>query len=57
MNFLSGYKTYITAIAGVVTAVAMYANGQEPVGDMITQVIAALSAAFIRHGITTTAAK
>lgn len=55
MNFLSGYKTYITAAAGLLTAIAAYANGQEPLGQLLTQAIVALSAIFIRHGVSTAA--
>lgn len=53
-KFLSGYKTYLTAAAGLLTAIAAYANGQEPLGDLITQAITALSAIFLRSGVSAT---
>ena len=51
MNFLTGYKTYITAVAGIVTAVSLYANGMETVPEMIQAIITCLLAAFVRSGV------
>lgn len=53
MNFLSGYKTYLTAAAGLVTAIAAYANGQETIGELLNAAIISLSAIFLRSGVTT----
>lgn len=53
MNALSGYKTYLTAAAGVLTNVAMYANGQETLPVAANAIILLLVGVFIRHGVST----
>jgi len=53
MNVLSGYKTYITAAAGIVGAVALYASGQDSLAQAVQLGITALLGAFIRAGVAT----
>jgi len=57
MNALSGYKTYITAAVGILSAVALYANGQDSLAQAVQLGITSLLAAFIRNGVTAAAAK
>lgn len=53
MNFLSGYKTYITGAAAIASAVALYASGTDTLPEMVQLVITALLAMFIRSGVST----
>lgn len=54
-NFLSGWKTYITAAAAIITSIAGYANGAITLPDLIAAIFAAVGTMTIRHAITTTA--
>jgi hypothetical protein len=54
---LSGYKTYILAGVTVLGALASYLVGDMTIQQAIAIVVPALSGAFVRHGIATTAAK
>lgn len=54
---LSGYKTYIVAGVGVITAVASYLTGDMTLAQAIPIVITSIMGATIRHGITTEASK
>ena len=54
---LNGYKTYILAAVTVIGAVASYLVGDMNIQQALAIVIPALSSAFVRHGIATTAAK
>jgi hypothetical protein len=56
MNILSGYKTYITAAAGVLAAAASYASGEISLGAAIGVVFASVLATFVRSGSKTDAA-
>lgn len=51
MNFLTGYKTYITGAASIIGAVALYANGTDTASQAIQLVITALLAMFVRSGV------
>lgn len=55
MNFLSGYKTYITGAAAILTAAGLYASGTDTAAEAVQLVITALLGMFIRSGVTTTA--
>lgn len=48
---LKGYKTYIVAATGVISAVAAYVVGDASLIDTVTLVITSLSAATLRNGI------
>lgn len=50
MNILSGYKTYITAAAGVLAAAGSYAGGEISLGAAIGVVFASVLATFVRSG-------
>ena len=50
-GFLSGKKTYITAILGIATAVGLYLTGEADLTITIQSIFTLASAAFIRHGI------
>lgn len=47
----SGYKTYITAVVAVITAVGAYLAGDANIIDTIQLAFTAAMAAFIRSGI------
>lgn len=51
MAFLTGWKTYITSAAAILTAVAAYLNGGETLDQAVQLVFTALLAAFIRSGV------
>lgn len=53
----SGYKTYITAVVAIVGAVGAWMTGEMALNDMIQIVVTAALGAFIRNGVSTTAAK
>jgi len=50
-GFLAGYKTVLTAIAGVIGALGAYFSGQMGLQEMIIAVITAIMAIFFRMGI------
>ncbi len=54
MNFLSGWKTYITAAAAILTAVAGYASSAITLPELIAAIFAAIGTITMRHAITTT---
>jgi hypothetical protein len=54
---LSGYKTYITAVLAILTAIGTWLAGDLQLGDMIQTVVTAALGAFIRHGVAAQAAK
>ena len=56
-TFLAGYKTYLTAAAGVLTALAAFAVGEIDIVGLVTAVFAALGLASLRAGVTTEAKK
>lgn len=51
--FLAGAKTYITAAAAVLTALAAFAVGEIDLVGLVTAVFAALGLASLRAGVTT----
>lgn len=51
MNFLSGYKTYLTAAAALIAAALAFANGEASAMEAIQLGITALLAAFLRKGV------
>lgn len=51
MNFLSGYKTYLTAAAAVLGAVAAFASGTIDAGTALNTIVTAVLAATVRNGI------
>ena len=56
-KILSGYKTYILAAVTVIGAAAAYLVGDTTLQEALAIVVPAVSGAFVRHGIATTAAK
>lgn len=54
---LNGYKTYILAGVTVLGALASYLVGDINIQQALAIVVPALSGAFVRHGIATTAVK
>lgn len=57
MSFLSGYKTYIAAGAGVLAAVAAFAAGSVSPGQLGLTIFAAVLATFVRNGSKADAAR
>lgn len=57
MGFLEGKKTYITAIATILTATGSYLAGQIEFAGLLQTVSMALIGAFVRHGISSTSKK
>lgn len=51
MNILSGYKTYIVAAAGVLSAIAAYASGQDTLAQAIQLGFTSILGATIRAGV------
>ena len=51
--FLQGKKAYITAVIGVLGAVAAWASGQITNMELLVAIWAAVSMIFIRSGVTT----
>ena len=48
---LTGYKTYLTAAALILTAIAAYLNGTQDLFITIQAVLAALGVGFLRNGV------
>jgi len=48
---LSGYKTYITAVVAIVTALGAYLAGDANLGDTLQLVFTSALAAFLRAGV------
>ena len=48
---LSGKKTYMTAVGGILAAVGAYFSGEMEMGVMINVVITSLLAVFLRKGV------
>mgnify|MGYP003144256110 FL=1 len=48
---LSGKKTYVTAIGGILAAVGAYFSGEMEMGVMINVVVTSLLAVFLRKGV------
>ena len=53
---LVGYKTYILAAVTILGAAASYLVGDMSIQQALAIVVPAISGAFVRHGIATTAA-
>jgi hypothetical protein len=51
MNYLSGYKTYVTAIVTIISAVAAVLVGDMAYADAAQLIVTALLGAFVRNGI------
>jgi hypothetical protein len=51
MNFLTGYKTYITAAIAVLTSLGAYAAGEVGLVPTVQTVIGSLLATFLRSGM------
>ena len=47
----SGYKTYITAVVAIVTALGAFFTGDMSLADTAQVVVTALIGAFVRNGI------
>ena len=56
-GILSGKKTYIVAGLGVLGSIAAYLTGDITLGSLITALIASISAATLRNGITNETSK
>lgn len=54
-NFLSGFKTYLTAAAMVIAAVLAFIGGEIQIGGLVEAVLGALGLAALRAGVTTEA--
>ncbi|MCU1324994.1 MAG: hypothetical protein JWN34_364 [Bryobacterales bacterium] len=52
-GILAGRKTYILAALGILTAACGYLDGDLDAGQALQALLAALTAATIRHGVTT----
>ena len=50
---LSGYKTYITAVVAIITAIGAYLAGDVTLGDTLQLVFTSGLAAFLRSGVAT----
>jgi len=57
LNFLNGYKTYLTATAAILTAIVAYLNHAITIEELLTAVFTAIQSMNIRHAITTTVSK
>lgn len=54
LSKLNGWKTYIVAIGGILTAVGTYMNGAIDIKTLLEAIWAGVIAMTVRHGITTT---
>ena len=50
-KWLSGKKTYLIALAAVVTAVTMFAQGDATMGQMISAIFVAVGGMTMRAGV------
>lgn len=50
-GYLSGYKTYITAIVGIITAIGLYLSGDVDLSGTISTVFPLISVICVRLGI------
>ena len=48
---LSGKKTYMTAIGGIMTAIGAYLSGEMEIGMAINLSVTSLLAMFLRKGV------
>jgi len=55
MNFLSGWKTYLTNIVLIGDQVVNFMNGKESLDQAIPIVLTALGMMFLRNGVNTAA--
>jgi len=55
-KFLAGYKTYLTAIAGLVAALLSFANGEIEMAELIAAITASTGLASLRAGVKTAVA-
>lgn len=51
MNIFNGKKTYTAAIGLILVAVGSYLSGDQTLGASMTQVLAGLGIAGMRHGV------
>ncbi len=51
LNWFPGYKTYIIAAAGMVTALGGFLDGSVPLGDFVEYVFLGIGAFTFRKGI------
>ena len=51
LEFLNGKKAYLTAAAGIVTALALFANGDVDTQGLVTLLLNALGIATLRAGV------
>ncbi len=56
-NKLVGWKTYITAVAAILTALVGYLNQVLTLEQFLAAVFAAIQTMNLRHALTTTATK
>ncbi len=54
LNFLSGWKTYITGAAAILTAIGMYAGGTITLPELLAAIFTAIQTMNLRHALTTT---
>ncbi len=50
---VNGWKTYLTAAAGILAAVVGYLNGAIDMPHLVEAIFAALSVINLRHSVTT----
>lgn len=53
LDHLQGAKTYLVAIAAIITAIVGYLNGVLDLKSLIEAVFAAIATMTLRHGIST----
>ncbi|MCB1832079.1 MAG: hypothetical protein KDH19_01320 [Geminicoccaceae bacterium] len=50
-GFLAGYKTYLTALLSMITAIIAYLSGDMELQNLIQTLSTALIGAFLRAGV------
>jgi len=54
---MSGWKTYAVSVGGIITEIGMLIGGKVTITEAAPIIFTALVAIFLRHGMTTEAAK
>jgi len=56
-GFLKGYKTYITSVVGIITAISYYLYGDMDIQEVIQTVMPLIGIVFLRKGLKEDTAK